>query len=212
MRKAINSNPVVQVGLLGALGILVAVVFLSRMGGSSPPPAETAETATQSSAATAPPATAATPTAPSTPAPEAVAPPASPAGSTPFEASKGLPADLVKAYESGDVVVLLVMQDKGIEDAPLRRNVESLEGRGDTSVFITDAKHATRYSRIAEGVNLDRVPAIIVLAPLEGKLSGDAIAPLPTATVTYGFRGKESVNQAVEDALYRGKQLSYDPG
>ena len=216
MREAINKNPIVQIGLLGVLGVIVAVVFMSSMGGDSAPPPEDAETATATDTA-APAPTAAAPTAPSTPlAPatppaEGTVPPPAAAG-TPFEAGKGLPADLVEAHESGDVVVLLVMQEKGYEDEPLERDVESLESRGDTSVFVTDVKNVSDYSRIAEGVTLDRVPAIIVLHPLKGKAAKGDDVPMPNASVTYGYRGKESVTTAVEDALYTGKQLSYDPG
>ena len=220
MRKAINENPVVQILLLGALGVLVAVVFLSGMGGGAAEPQEETDPATTPAASsttetaapsTAAPSTAAPSTAaPSTPAPEAGAATA-PAGSTPFEASKGLPADVVDAYDTGDVVVLLVMEPGGYEDRPVKRDVESLESRGDTSVFVTDAKHVTRYSRIAEGVTLDRVPAIIVLHPPKGKLPNGESSPMPLASVSYGYRGKESVTQAVNDALYDGKRKTYAP-
>ena len=39
------------------------------------------------------------------------------------------------------------------------------------------------------------------------KLTGS----VPTATVSYGFRGAASVNQAVDDALYKGKQIPSYP-
>ena len=214
MREAINNNPIVQIGLLGALGVIVAVVFMSSMGGG--PPAEEAaspESASGAPAATPAPMDAATPgvpVAPETSAPEAA--PGAPTGVTPFEAGKGLPAAVVNAYESGDVVVLLVMQSGGVEDESLKRDVESLESRGDTSVFVTDAKGVSKYSRIAEGVTLDRVPAIIVLHPLEDKPSGsEASLPMPEASVAYGYRGEESVVQAVNDALYDGDSGAYSP-
>ena len=213
MRKAINDNPIVQIGLIGVLGVVAAIVFMSSMGGDPPPPEEDA-TATESaasaaSATSAAPADAAAPPASATPAPEAV--PSTPTGETPFEAGKGLPAEVVNAHESGDVVVLLVMQTKGIEDEPLRQDVASLERRGDTSVFVTDVKRVSRYSRIAEGVTLDRVPAIIVLHPMEGKLADGEAPPMPEASVAYGFRGEESVVQVVNDALYDGENGPYSP-
>ncbi|MDQ2675619.1 MAG: hypothetical protein M3Y34_02325 [Actinomycetota bacterium] len=224
MRKAINENPIVQIGLLGVLGVLAAVVFMSSMGGGSAPPAEEA-TPAETSASTDPaaptdaaaaadpaaaaPADAVVPADPATPAPETV--PGEPAASTPFEAGKGLPAGVVDAHESSDVVVLLVMQNGGVEDEALEREVAGLEGRGDTSVFVTDAKNVSRYSRIAEGVTLDRVPAIIVLHPLESKLAGGEAPPMPDASVAYGYRGPESVVQAVNDALYEGKSGPYSP-
>ena len=215
MRKAINNNPIVQIGLLGALGILVAVVFMSNMGGEPPPPADEEATATErrcrrscrSSRAGQRPAT---PTPTSTPTPEA-APSSVPLATTGFESSKGLPADVVKAYESGDVVVLLVMEKNGYEDKVLLRDVESLESRGDTSVFVAESKDVSKYSRIAEGVSLDRVPAIIVLHPPKGKLPNGESSPMPLASVSYGYRGEESVTQAVNDALYDGKRSTYAP-
>ena len=78
--------------------------------------------------------------------------------------------------------------------------------------FVVETKSVSKYSRIAEGVDLKRTPAIIVLSPLDVKLSKGETAPLPAATVTYGYRGPESVQQKVDDALYEGKQLGYDPG
>ncbi|MDX6588162.1 MAG: hypothetical protein QOI31_2635 [Solirubrobacterales bacterium] len=213
MRKAINENPVVQLGLLGVLGVLVAVVFMSGMGGGSAEPEPATDTAATPATSSAPEATApstSSTVAPSTAAPEAAVS-AAPAGTTPFEASKGLPENLVDAYNTGDVVVLLVMQADGYEDKPIHRDVQSLESRGDTSVFVTDVKHVSKYSRIAEGVTLDRVPAIIVLHPFKGKLAKGEAVPMPPASVAYGYRGEESVTQAVNDALYKGDSKSYAP-
>ena len=34
---------------------------------------------------------------------------------------------------------------------------------------------------------------------------------MPPASVSYGYRGKESVIQAVNDALYKGDSKSYAP-
>lgn len=213
MRAAINNNPIVQIGLLGVLGVIVAVVFMSSMGGDPPVEEEASpESATGAPAATPVPVDGATPGVPVAPAASAPEAAPAPAGVTPFEAGKGLPAPVVNAYESGDVIVLLVMQSGGVEDESLKRDVEGLESRGGTSVFVTDAKGVSKYSRIAEGVTLDRVPAIIVLHPLEDKASaGKASLPMPEASVAYGYRGEESVVQAVNDALYDGKSRAYSP-
>jgi hypothetical protein len=54
---------------------------------------------------------------------------------------------------------------------------------------------SSRYARITQGVNVDRVPALIVLQPR--KLTKG----VPVATVSYWFRGPESVAQAIDDAL-----------
>jgi hypothetical protein len=207
MRQAINENPVVQVVLLGVLGIVVAFLFMTRVMGQ--------DEGADSDAATPAPTTSGAVPAPSTPdptaasAPTAVEPSAAvPAASTGFEAGPGLPESVVSAYEAGDVVVLLVVNREGTEDRRLEAEVEErLQGRSDTSVFVVAAKDVSRYSRIAEGVNLDRVPALVVLEPRR-QVEGD----LPGATINYGFRGPESVEQALRDVLYDGRELPYHPG
>ncbi len=46
---------------------------------------------------------------------------------------------------------------------------------------------------------MNRTPALVVVRP---KSLTDG--PMPTAIVSYGFRGPGSVEQALEDALYDG--------
>jgi hypothetical protein len=210
VRKTLNENPVVQVVMLGILGIVVAFMFMTRVMGGD----ETSEPATEGSATP-------TPTASTAPTPAPAPADAVPAESTAtdvateavvpagagFETGEGLPASVVSAYESGNVVALLVVNSRGAEDSRLEAEIGALRSRGDTSVFVAEAKDVARYSRIAEGVNLDRVPALVVIEPkrlAEGEL--------PAATISYGFRGPDSVVQAVRDVLYDGKELPYHPG
>ena len=80
----------------------------------------------------------------------------------------------------------------------LRSHPEVLKDNHGLAVFLTGAKHISRYSRITLGVDVSRVPALVVVRPKS--LSDD----VPEATVRYGFRGPESVLQAVKDALYKG--------
>jgi len=205
VRRALNDNPIVQVVMLGALGIVVAFLFMTRvMGQEEPGGAATSADAT-ATAPPAPEATAATqvPAAPETGAVPGTAP--APAAGE-FKAGAGLPESVVSAHESGDVVVLLVVNRKAAEDRRLETEVDTLRGRSDTTVFVADAKDVTRYSRIAEGVNLDAVPALVVVEP-KRQVEG----ALPVATVSYGYRGPESVQQAVRDVLYDGKELSFAP-
>jgi hypothetical protein len=55
-------------------------------------------------------------------------------------------------------------------------------------------------------VNVNRVPALVVVRPK--KLTHGP----PVASVSYGFRGPDSVRQAVRDALYKGPtNLPYYP-
>ena len=192
MRKALNDNPIVQVVMLGALGIVVAFLFMTRVMGQE----ESGGSATSGDAtATVPPAPEATvpaeaPAAPEMGAVPGTAPAPAPAAGE-FRAGPGLPESV---------------NSKAPEDRHLEAEVNALRGRSDTSVFVAEAKDVSRYSRIAEGVNLDRVPALVVVEP-KRQVEG----ALPLATISYGFRGPESVEQAVRDVLYDGKQLSYAP-
>ena len=75
------------------------------------------------------------------------------------------------------------------------------------SVFTAPAKNVARYSRITQGVGVNRVPALVVVRPRH--VSGG----VPQAQVSYGFRDSQSVVQAVKDALYEGRDdVPYHPG
>ncbi len=230
MRKALNENPIAQIAVLGVLGVVVAFFLMTRVlggsGGSSttaaPAPAPGA-TATADATAPTTDATAGSTPAPSTgstvppadgsttspvPDPGAVSPSTGAAGSLPskFVAGPGLPKPVAQAYADGKAVVLLIFRKNGIDDAAVRASVERLQGRQDLAVFVTRARGIARYSRITEGLDTNRVPALIVVRP----------RPLahgtPTAIVNYGFRGPASVEQAVRDALYHGpSNLPYYP-
>jgi hypothetical protein len=226
MRKALNDNPMVQIGVLGLLALVVGFFLITQMGKSSssstssttssptsssaasvaPTDSSAAATATPDSTATTPPASTpdassstAVPTAPATGAPAA--------GAGKFVAGPGLPKPVVDAYNADRVVVLLVVRHGGIDDDAVKRNLQTVSGMPDTAIFMTNAGHVSRYSRIASGVDLDRVPALIVLRPK--KLTDGGV---PTATVSYGFRGPMSIAQAIADALYKGPtDLPYYP-
>ena len=211
MRKALNDNPLVQVTVLAVLALIVGFLLLTRMskGDSSSTSSTTATTAASVAPSTAAPSTSAPATTPdataSTPsatAPTATATAPSPAAAAAaagaFVAGPGLPAPVVKAYADGKVVVLLIVRRHGIDDDAVKASVERLGNGGDVALFMTNAGHISRYSRITEGVNVDRVPALIVMKP-RNQAHG-----VPVATVSYGFRGADSVTQAIQDALYKG--------
>lgn len=228
MRKAINENPLVQIGLIGGLVLVVGFLLVTRMGkseeaapasaapvagssvspGTSSPstvgvPAATSSTAATSAAAPAttgatngtPAATGATLTpSPTTVSPDALVP------------GPGLPRSVISAWNHGDAVVLLIARGGATDDRLVRGSVEALSEPG-VAVFVARAGQVARYSRITQGVGVDRVPALVVIRPK--RLSGSA----PKATVSYGFRNSQSVVQAVHDALYSGKDnLPYSPG
>lgn len=215
MRKTLNENPVVQAALIGVLAIVVGFLLLTRVAGQSdsgseaaPTTESTAVTPTAGEPTTGVPAPTAVPDA-TTPAAGSSAPAPTPAASSSggFESGPGLPRAVVDAYKGGDVVVLLVTRYRAIDDRKLEAQVNRLRGRSDVAVFSTLAFDVARYSRITQGVDVDRTPALVVVEP-----KGLAKGPLPGATVSYGFRDAESVDQAVRDALYEGREnLPYYP-
>jgi hypothetical protein len=234
MRKALNDNPIVTVIVIGVLGIGVAFLLISSMSSSSSSSSSSSTTPTSSASSTpATPAAAPTATAPSTAAPATttpstaptdpsaatvdpttgapVTPAAAPAPAAPvgaFVAGPGLPAPVVKAYKQGDAVALLVVKKNGIDDAAVRVGYPIVTAIPRVATFETLATHVARYARIAEGVNLDRVPALVVIRPKSLTGSGP-----PQATVTYGFTGPVQLAQAVFDSLYKGAEnLPYHPG
>ncbi len=223
MRKAINENPLVQAGLIGVLALVVGLMLLMRMGGSSEPapsatptdPAATAATDPATGAATDPTAGAPTdPTAsvdPATGAP--VTPAVSPTGSaqagggSDLKAGPGLPQEIVDAYNGGKAVVLLIATEDGIDDRRLKTMVEALRSNPEAEVFVIDVKDVADYSRITGGVDVSRTPALVIMRP-KALTEG----PMPTAVVSYGYRGTTSVHQALKDALYKGSSdLPYYP-
>jgi hypothetical protein len=210
VRKAINDNPMVQIGLIGGLAVIVAFFFMTRVMGH-----KSASSPTPTTPTTAAPVggTAATPstTAPSTTAPS-IGTATSPIGSATaipsgkLVAGPGLPRPVASAYGHDKAVVLLITRRRGIDDNAVKTSVERLRANGDLAVFVANAGKISRFSRITQGVNVNRVPALVVVRPkhlTEGP---------PTATVSYGFRSADSVQQAVRNTLYKGPtNLPYYP-
>jgi hypothetical protein len=210
MRRAINENPIVQAAIVGLLVIAVAFLLLTRVlnqdsqGDAAEPTASSPVASTPADVA--PSAASPTPAAGAADAQAPAAPAAGPTPATEFVAGPGLPARVVSAYDDGDAVVLLVTRKAGIEDKRLRAMVGQARSVGNVAVFTTNAHGIARYSRIAEGVDVSRVPALVVIRP---RKLNDGV---PQASVSYGFRGPDSVKQAVRDALYEGKSdLPYYP-
>jgi hypothetical protein len=203
VRKALNENQLVQIGAIAVLAVIVGFLLLTRVmnhGASSETPP-----ATDASATTAAPAT---PAAPAVATPTTAAPsPAPVAGREGFVAGPGLPKEVVDAYDSGKTVVLLVVREQGIDDKALALVSTALATRPEVKLSAFPAKQISKYSRIASGVDVDRVPALVVISPKKLAHGG-----LPNAAVSYGFRGPKSVLQAVKDAEYKGKtNLPYYP-
>ncbi len=209
MREKLNNNPVYQAAFIGVLALGVGLMLMMRMGGGAEPPPATAPTesvttviggtAPAAAPATGAPADPAATTAPATTVPTG--------GEADFKAGPGLPAAVVDAYDGGQAVGVLVVNRQGIDDRDLAQSALAVGSRADVAVFVTDVKDVADYSRITQGVDLNRTPALVVVQPK--RLSE---GPMPSASVAYGFRGPASVEQAFEDALYAGPEdLPYYP-
>jgi hypothetical protein len=210
MRKAINDNPVVQIAVVGVLVVIVGFFMMTNMkkksgdsstssassssgvvssstGGGTAPIVGSSGGSSSSAAPVAPPSTT------GSVSPEALIP------------GPGLPRNVIGAWKHGDAIVLLIVRGGGIDDRLVRGAVRTLNGDPGTAVFVSRAKDIARYSRITQGVGVDRVPALVVVRPRRE-------SSVPEAQVNYGFRDSQSVVQAVHDALYSGRDdLPYYP-
>lgn len=193
MREKLNENPMAQVGLVGLL-IVVAAVFLLGKGGGAEEEGEG-----ESAAATAAVATVETELQAGSEPARLPAPGSGPGAPPPP------PHAVVSAFDAGQTVAILFVRDGGIDDRMVAGSVRRLEAVPDVATFVVPAKRLARYISIAQGVDLNRVPALVVIRPKSLSNGYDS------ATVNYGFQSSESVVQAVIDARYRGETLAYHP-
>ena len=225
MRDALNNNPKVQAGVVVALLVFGALLFMKMSGGGSEaPPASTAAAASASgvpqtvgtgAGATAMDSTGAavpaTGTATATGTPAATAVPSAPTASTgavsaeAFVPGPGMPVDVAQAYARDNALVLLIVKEGATDDDLVRESVARISKPG-VAVFVAPASRIARYSRIAQGAGVSRVPALVVVRPR-------SVSEVPEAIVSYGFRNSQGVVQAVDDALYKGRDdIPYHPG
>lgn len=192
MREQLNSNPLVQLAVVGVLLVGVAVFFMSGGGGEEEPAAPEATVSTTS------------PTIAEGSGGESLSSALSAVSDSPLAAPPP-PQPVLDAWEANKTLVLLFIRDGGIDDRLVKAATDQLEGFRDAAVFIVPAAKISRYATIAEGVGVDRVPALVVVTPKDLKKT------VPTASVSYGFRSEQSIAQAVIDAGYKGKTLDYHP-
>lgn len=200
MREALNSNPLVQLGVVGVLLVVVAVFLMSSGGGGEEESSGGGEAPTETSAVAATSVEATSEAAGSETLGAALAG-AAPTGI----AAPPLPKPVLRAWKANETLVLLFVHDGGIDDKRVKVATEGLAGFRDAKVFIVPAKRIAHYAAISEGVGVDRVPALVVVTPKHLDKS------IPTASVSYGFQSPQSVAQAVIDAGYKGRTLDYHP-
>jgi hypothetical protein len=201
MRDKLNENPLMQVAVIGVLLVAAAVFVMSSMGGGGESE-ESSTTTTTGSATVSTPSGSATVTATvTTPTSEEAAAPTS-AAPVP---TPPLPHRLIAAFAANRTVVLLIVKRGGIDDAMTAAGTLPLAFTRNVSLFVIPANRIARYTAITQGVDVSRVPALVVVRP---RNLDDGVA---TASVSYGFQGPESIEQAVVDARYKGRTLSYHP-
>jgi hypothetical protein len=194
MREKLNDNPMAQVALVGVLLVAAAVFLLGKGGGASEE-----EEAGESAAATA------AVSAVETELQAGSEPPSLPAPGSGPGAPPAPPRAVVAAFDAGNTVALLFIRDGGIDDRLVARAVGRLQSVDGVTTFVIPTSQLARYVSIAQGVDLNRVPALVVIRPKALSKGYDA------ASVHYGFQSSESIVQAVVDARYRGGTLAYHP-
>jgi hypothetical protein len=209
MREALNSNPLAQLAVVGVLIVAVGFFLLSSSGGGGEEETAGGTEATVSVAGTeaSGTATAASPGEAVEGAIEAAEQSAGGSLSSVDTAvvARRLPRPVLEAWRSNRTLVLLFVRDGGIDDRLVETATDGLAGFRDAAVFVIPAARISRYAAIAEGAGVDRVPALVVVAPKHLKQT------LPTASVSYGFQSPQSVAQAVIDAGYEGPTVDYHP-
>jgi hypothetical protein len=202
MREKLNSNPLAQVAVVGVLLVLGGVFFMSTMGKGGDSGSEPTTTTTSTATLTTPAGSAsvsATVTAPTAGAAPSVSPSQAAATAPP------LPRAVTAAWAANRTVVLLFVRNGGIDDGMVSATVKRLSLLPGVAAFVVPAGRISRYAAIAQGVEVNRVPALVVLRPK------DVGKGIPTASVSYGFQSPAAVVQAVVDAGYQGRTVPYHP-
>jgi hypothetical protein len=209
MREKLNENPIAQVALIAILAVVGVVIFIGQSGGEEEESAGTTEatvavagTETSATATGATPGEAVEGAVSSLEAGASTSAVASPPATVPTPSP---PKRLIEAYESGKTVALLIVNPGAIDSAFSTQSSLLLAPYDDVLLFIVRAKEIARYAAITVGLEVNRVPALVVMKPK--RLSHGT----PQATVDYGLQTPESVVQAVLDANYHGRELAYHP-
>jgi hypothetical protein len=186
VRDKLNNNPVAQIGLVVVLIAAAAFMFLKPSGGEAEAEESSGVVEVTAIAST----------------PETVTGMGELPTSVP---APPLPAAFTAAYDADRTVALLVVHNGGIDDAFTHLALEEVAAVEDVKAFVVPVKKISQYAAVTVGLDVNRVPALIVMRPR--RLSGG----VPQASVDYGFQTPQSVVQAVRDASYKGPEGTYYP-
>ncbi len=193
MREKLNESKTAQIGLVAVLVVVAAVMFLGKGGGGggSEPEAEETEVTAESGETLA--ASSVTSTGMGelpTSLPDAAAPPHA----------------FRLAYDSGEPVALLIVHNGGIDDHWTELALKAVARVEGIAAFVVPAKKIADYASVTVGLNVNQVPALIVLRP-KGLSHGT-----PQASISYGYQSAQSVYQQIGDAAYAGPEKdTYHP-
>jgi hypothetical protein len=212
MREKLNSDPKTQVAAVAVLIVLAAFFFISKSGGGKEEEAVPTEAtvAVAGSEATGT-STAATPGEAVEGAVEnAVENASAEAGAVSSVVPSSIeapppPQAVTAAYKADETVVLLVVRDGAVDDKLVKQASSTLASMPEVALFVVPVSQISRYAAITLGVEVSRVPALVVMRPRS--LSEGT----PQATVNYGFQTRETIVQAVRDASYQGPPATYQP-
>ncbi|HEY6731979.1 MAG TPA: hypothetical protein VI039_13265 [Solirubrobacterales bacterium] len=209
MREQLNENPMAQVGLVVLLVVVAAFMFM-RMSGGGEEESESAPTEATVSVEGTDQVGTATGSTPGEAVEGAVASaleatPEAAGGVTGSVPAPPLPRPVTKAYRAGNTIVLLFVDNGGIGDKRVKTAADAVSGEPNVALFVVPSRQIARYAAITLGLEVNRVPALVVVRPRH--LAGDA----PQGTVDFGFQTPAGVRQAVKDAAYDGSELPYHP-
>jgi hypothetical protein len=212
MREKLNSDPKTQVAAVVILTLLAIFFFISKSGGSEEEEAVPTEAtvAVAGSEATGT-ATAATPGAAVEGAvEEAVENASAETGAISSVVPSSIeapppPEAVTAAYKADETVVLLIVRDAAVDDELVTQASSTLSSMPEVALFVVPVSQISRYAAITLGVEVSRVPALVVMRPRS--LSKGT----PQASVSYGFQTRQTIVQAVRDASYEGPPATYQP-
>lgn len=208
MREKLNENPMAQVGLVGVLIVAVGFLLITRMGGGEESAAPSTEVVASVNGVTATGSTPGEAVESAVTSLESGAGAAATASATTLPASMPvhpLPRQVAAAYRSDKTIVLLFVRDGGIDDRIVRHATGALDSLSGIYLHVVPAHQIYRYAAVTVGVDVSRVPALVVLRPKKVSKGG------MEASVDYGFQTPKTVVQAVRDARYQGPESTYHP-
>jgi hypothetical protein len=191
VRQLVDQNPAARIALIGALAVAMMLVLYSQVLTSSKD-----ETKSPAAGATKRAAENRAPARPATPSPSAPV--------AELQAGPGVPASIAAAYNGGKTVVVLVTQKNGIVDRTVEAGARRLRDRKSVAFFRVPVNKVSDYAGVTSGANIDRAPALIIVAPASG-------AEAPQAVVREGYLDSASMLQALYDAVSPGKAVPAYP-